>query len=137
MTIYKRTHTLQVEVTRYRPPSSRESLEHSAHPIVILIFFNIIPLVVWLLPTRRHYRKKTIFRRPRIFSAATACSHRKCRYFRRFLWVVKNFTLFSSVNLQMAKIELFSAVFPNGQQKLLTFDEFSSSGCRNYLGHRK
>jgi hypothetical protein len=53
MTIYKRNPTLQVEVTRSRPPSSREPLEHSAHPIVTLIFFNITKLDIGLLPPRR------------------------------------------------------------------------------------
>jgi hypothetical protein len=33
-------------------PSSREPLEHSAHPIVTLVFFNITQLDV-LLPPRR------------------------------------------------------------------------------------
>jgi hypothetical protein len=32
------------------PPSSHELLEHSAHPIVMLFFFNIIQLDVGLLP---------------------------------------------------------------------------------------
>jgi hypothetical protein len=35
--VNKRTPTLQVGVKRSIPPSSREPLEHSAHPIVTLV----------------------------------------------------------------------------------------------------
>jgi hypothetical protein len=37
MAVNKRTPTLQLEVTRSIPPSSRKPLEHSAHPIVTLV----------------------------------------------------------------------------------------------------
>jgi hypothetical protein len=50
--VYKMSATLQVEVTRSIPPSSRELLEHSTHPIVILFFFNITLMYVGLLSPR-------------------------------------------------------------------------------------
>jgi hypothetical protein len=53
MAIYKRTPTLQVGVTISIPTSSHKPLEHSAHPIVTLISFNITQLDMWLLPPRR------------------------------------------------------------------------------------
>jgi hypothetical protein len=51
--IYKSSPTLQVEDRRSIFPSPCELLEHSAHAIVKLFFFNITLLDVGLLPPRR------------------------------------------------------------------------------------
>jgi hypothetical protein len=71
--VYKRPSTLQVEGKRSYPPSSREPLERSAHPIVTLFFFNTTQLDIGLLSPRRGLNQD------RSLSASCSSGHLKTR----------------------------------------------------------